>query len=539
MVASRATILPALDVMRELTHRPYEWDYEKHHNTERFMKHAWRQKGLNVRQFPRVMFTVKRKDDATRWQKGVTELSSHPGLIVKYQREWYGAQNGCAARWAENHAARQALQRRTTKFTIIILTMNRLHSLQRLVRSLMHEDCQYGLLGMTVDIEFHVDRPKNGTDEAWLDLVRWTANLAWPYGRVTSLVVRENMGLRDSWFNAWKPTNDSDRAIILEDEVEVSPPWFRWVNGAYDAYSGDGAIAGFSLQRQDLVPRRDLWQKKKAPNNDNRPYLYSLLGSIGFAPNARVWRDFLDWAECSLCNGVDVSVEGLIPSDWWRKYDKKSWSQHLIYYMHQKELYCLYQFPKNETEALGVHWRESGEHFQGSASANHNKVRDINIAFPEVGGLRRYDWGANLVSSSPPKTLVLSAAVGYKDLPLYSRFCQTLRKHYSGNVMLLIEEGAPDEITTMLREHNVMHDKVNEAESWDEFNIRRFKYYSAYCKVNIISQSIASLITKNSSQVLSILKYFLPLPFCVIRAMTIAWPWTFATASSRTIPLGS
>lgn len=262
LVASRANILDALDIMRELTHKPYDWDYNKHHNTERFIKYAWNQKNLNVKQFPRVQFGVATKDDTTRWQTGETDLPSHPGLIVKYKREWYGAQNGCNRYWSQSHEVQENLRRyreqgmllqdeNVRHFTIIILTMNRLNSLQRLVKSLMHPDCQYTKFNMKVNVEFHIDRPKNNnTSESWLDLIRWTSKLSWPYGSVKSLVARENMGLRDAWFHAWRPVDEDDRAIILEDDVEVSPPWFNWVNKAYDVYSHEEEVAGFSLQRQ-------------------------------------------------------------------------------------------------------------------------------------------------------------------------------------------------------------------------------------------------------------------------------------------------
>lgn len=374
-------------------------------------------------------------------------------------------------------------------FTIVILTMNRLHSLQRLVLSLMHPDCQYDIVGMQVDIEFHIDRPKKGIDESWLDLIRWTTKLSWPYGNVNSLVARENMGLRDAWFQAWKPSNVNDRAIIFEDDVEVSPPWFRWVNGAYDAYANDRSVAGFSLQRQQLVPLKDRQKKQySVPSNGNSPFLYRLLGSIGFSPNARVWTEFLEWTDCAICNGVDVEVEGLITSDWWRKHDKYSnrksmWTQHLIYFMDYYEMYCLYQFPKDVTESLSIHWKEKGEHSRGTSSASHNKVKDLgNIVFPEIESIQKYDWGANPVGRSSPRTLLLSAAIGYRDLSLYSTFLSTLRKHYDGDVMLLLEEGTIPGIKSILQEYNVTHKEVNGTDNWDEFNIQRFKYYSIACK---------------------------------------------------------
>ena len=308
---------------------------------------------------------------------------------------------------------------RPETFKVIILTMDRLASLKRLVDSLSHPDCAYESFGMGVDLIFHVDRPKNGKDTAaWIETVRWTVdNVMWPHGSTSTLVANENMGLRQAWLEAWRPEGDDGRAIILEDDVTVSPLWYRWVNGAYDAYGHeDGRVAGYSLQRQDLVPLASK-TSTSVPANDNVPFLYSLVGSIGFAPNARVWRDFLDWAECAIDNDVDVSVDGLVTSEWWNKLDKGGmWTQHFIYYMKRLGLGCLYHFPQDAGKALGVHWREKGEHYQRRGGASHGVVTDpgdiSNLVFPRE--LNSYDFGAEPIKPrARPTTLVVAAAVGY------------------------------------------------------------------------------------------------------------------------------
>ena len=165
--------------------------------------------------------------------------------------------------------------RKAKAFRIVILTMNRLHSLKRLVGSLMDEGCQYGNFGEAVNIEFHIDRPKDGGKDSWFETISWASNLTWPYGEVNAVVAKENLGLRDSWFNAWRPDGDDERAIILEDDVEVSKLWYLWVNGAYDAYGQNSDVAGFSLQRQNVIPLTDGKQRKGGISaNDNEPFLY-------------------------------------------------------------------------------------------------------------------------------------------------------------------------------------------------------------------------------------------------------------------------
>ncbi|EJK57711.1 hypothetical protein THAOC_22215 [Thalassiosira oceanica] len=344
---------------------------------------------------------------------------------------------------------------RPETFKVVILTMNRLASLKRLVDSLSHPDCAYGGFGMGVDLIFHVDRPKTGKDTAaWMETVRWTVeDVTWPHGSISTLVANENMGLRKAWLEAWHPESDDDRAIILEDDVTVSPLWYRWVNGAYDAYGHDGGrIAGFSLQRQHLVSLISKRTSVRVPTNDNEPFLYSLIGSIGFAPNARVWRNFLDWAECAIDNDVDVSINGLISTVWYKTLDKRGiWTQHFRYYMNRLGLGCLYHFPKDASKALGVHWREKGEHFRRSEGASHDVVTDpgeiSNLVFPH--DLNSYDFGAALIKPwSRPATLVVAAAVGYS-ADVFEIFVGTLRQHYDGDALLIVAKDPPPEILSI------------------------------------------------------------------------------------------
>ena len=375
-----------------------------------------------------------------------------------------------------------------TTFTIVILTMNRLASLQRLVQSLLHPNCDYDKFGgMTIDLVFHIDRPKNDDDEMWLQTIRWTENeVSWPHGRVVSLVANENMGLRKAWLEAWHPSSETDRAIILEDDITVSPLWFRWVNAAYDVYSNNDRVAGFSLQRQDLVPSST--RKHGVPTNNNEPFLYSLIGSIGFAPNARIWADFVEWANCAIEHEVDVYVDGLVTSEWWRKLDHRGmWTQHMIYYMNENNLYCLYQFPSDDTQVLALHWKEKGEHFHGkSVKPSQDLVVDSqkigDFMFPPIPN--HYDWGANLVAVPPqPTTLLISAAVGYSE-GVYLKFVSTLRRYYSGDVILLVEKDPKPEILSLLKANNIFFHEYegHMADSWEGFNIERFGFYTKACE---------------------------------------------------------
>merc|ERR1712176_144405 len=119
-------------------------------------------------------------------------------------------------------------------------------------------------------------------------------------------------------------------------------------------------IAGISLQRQTLVPQQP------AKHIHMEPFLFKLVGSMGFSPHPQRWKEFLEWVAAKDLEHFDASVDGLITSEWYATQDKRSmWTQLFIRFCdeHSPPLYTLYvNLPNGET--LGGHWREKGEHLK-------------------------------------------------------------------------------------------------------------------------------------------------------------------------------
>lgn len=279
-------------------------------------------------------------------------------------------------------------------FQIIILTMDRFHALERLIQSLLASE----YLDDKVDLIIRFDLPKNPTDEWRARVETFKANLNWNVGDVHVSMSEQNMGLRQAWLSAWRPSSPSERAIIFEDDIEVSPVWYKWIKGAHDNYASRDDIVGFSLQRQTLVPLKEK-RENKIDDNGGRPFLYKLVGSIGYAPVASKWIEFLDFAECALANDMSVSTPELITSDWYRALDKRTmWTQLFIYFCKHSNLYTLYAFP-SQSLALAAHWREKGEHFARTGGRDFELVGRSStwaIEFPE--NLPKLEWDARPVS---------------------------------------------------------------------------------------------------------------------------------------------
>mmetsp|Transcript_31333 Transcript_31333/g.66686 ORF Transcript_31333/g.66686 Transcript_31333/m.66686 type:complete len:326 (-) Transcript_31333:471-1448(-) len=93
LVVGRENLFDALDIMPQLIGKPFEYDESKHHNTERFIKFVWMSKSLNVKKFPRVMFTCGTDFDAG-WRKAAW-VSGIPGVFAKYKDEFFLARRRC------------------------------------------------------------------------------------------------------------------------------------------------------------------------------------------------------------------------------------------------------------------------------------------------------------------------------------------------------------------------------------------------------------------------------------------------------------
>ena len=248
--------------------------------------------------------------------------------------------------------------------TIIILSMDRFDSLRRLLRSIIaaeypknssDTDKSPFWVGREhkIDLVIRFDRPSkydanNGTadkidnnsvdlsseEQGWKNEIHsiseWIEN-EWQHGTTSVTISDTNIGLAQSWFSAWEPKTKFDRAVILEDDVEVSPLYYKWLSASHDhygygyhtneqdggasvdklaideyGYDSDGQfhkprpkipdLASFGLSRQTLVPLRKFYKKSKSNARMfpvDQPFMYALLGSHGFSPLAHVWMEFL------------------------------------------------------------------------------------------------------------------------------------------------------------------------------------------------------------------------------------------------------
>ena len=264
-------------------------------------------------------------------------------------------------------------------FAIHILTWNRPHSLKRLINSIINSN--YG--SDRVDLIIHIDEGnKNEITYLVAEKVKWVK------GKKYIDQSEKRKGLAEAWFNAWFPETENHFAIIFEDDIVVSPVWYMWLKEAWKKYSNRHDIAGIALQRQCLIPQKPSTIREIV--NNNEPFLFAGVGTYGFSPHPKKWKQFVNWIKSIDIYTFDVNIPFLVTSDSYRRGKRgHMWTQHFIYFCHNHTLFTLYiNLPYGET--LAAHMREKGQHAKVTMGQDFQVAKNVSMLFPNK--LNKYDF---------------------------------------------------------------------------------------------------------------------------------------------------
>ena len=108
----------------------------------------------------------------------------------------------------------------------------------------------------------------------------------WPHGSETVLVQEANVGLVDQWTTGWAPRSDNDVYLVLEDDVQVSYYFYRWIKPAimnYGVQEHHPHLFGFGLQRVHMCVGETARQRWGTLNHqallgDRRAFLFQQVG---------------------------------------------------------------------------------------------------------------------------------------------------------------------------------------------------------------------------------------------------------------------
>lgn len=294
---------------------------------------------------------------------------------------------------------------RTVNLRVIVMTFNRPASLATLLASLNNLE----LDGDSAHLDIWIDRDKDG--KVNMETLKTAQDFHWSRGRSHVHVHKNHMGIYGQWIDTWRPASGiREIAMILEDDLTLSPFAYLWLKAAHRKYDSLPYISGYTLQSENV----NIATKGDPMRVDqSQPvYGYKRFGTWGFSPHAERWREFQDWYHMTRMTQPrfqpHVPKVAIITS-WYRHYEKINkadtmWSMWFIYFSEKFDLYCVYSnlasYTANEYTMLLANRMENGLRVFKKADARVNfvltKWSEKYADFPD--DLWLHDWSGTRVS---------------------------------------------------------------------------------------------------------------------------------------------
>jgi hypothetical protein len=276
---------------------------------------------------------------------------------------------------------------------LVVMTMNRPYSLERLLHSL--KNAEYPSY-KSIDLRVTVDCDYSGrVDERTKNVLN---EMVWPHGLQEVIFWPKKMGLYGQWIHAWPAeeyVDDQYKAVLLlEDDLEVSPHYAQWFIGAHQAYGGLKGVGAVTGQRPNLVaalngPASVAGQVPMGL----KAFGYLLIATWSLSPKASIWREFRHWVLDKRKNSPDFvpSVPGIVPNQWYEQFrtrgeEENMWEMWFIRFMDERKLYTVYPWVEDGSKTIVGNWMEAGLHFSGEAK----------LDFPICN-----EWNSNLLAQLP------------------------------------------------------------------------------------------------------------------------------------------
>lgn len=225
---------------------------------------------------------------------------------------------------------------------ILVIVYNRAPSLLRLLKSL--NEAEY--FNDSVKLEVWIDRSANGSvDTATLTCAK---DFVFRHGVYQVITHPKHVGIFGQWLSTWRIwRNNSEIVVILEDDLTVSPYFYKFLKLAHEKYDGNPNINGYALQSVSIKHGTNSKGFIHGPRDDP-VFLYPVIGTWGFSPNTKNWADFIDWFSVKYRErDFHPYVPGNVVTVWYKTFQQSGkaseiWSIWHIYYAWQKQEYTLY-----------------------------------------------------------------------------------------------------------------------------------------------------------------------------------------------------
>ncbi|XP_018813939.1 uncharacterized protein LOC108985923 [Juglans regia] len=289
-------------------------------------------------------------------------------------------------------------------FIIKVLAFNRLDSLSRCLRSLAAAD----YLSDRIHLHIYIDHFSPGNnDSLQLDskldgshrILGFVDAFEWRFGEKLVHYRTENVGLQAQWLEAWWPSSDDEFAFVVEDDLEVSPLYYKFLrslimNFYYNASNFSPSVYGASLQRPRFVPGKH--GNKIQLDSGTRLFFYQIVGTWGQLLFPKPWKEFRLWYDKHKAKGIKPFLDGMVTTGWYKKMGERIWTPWFIKFIHSRGYFNIYTNFLRE-RALSVSHRDAGVNYGKTAGPDSQLLDETSLDFslfemPPLSNLKWYDF---------------------------------------------------------------------------------------------------------------------------------------------------
>ena len=234
---------------------------------------------------------------------------------------------------------------------IVVVAYNRLESLKRILASLSRGEYPRE----PVELIISIDRGDNQ------EVLQYAEAFPWPHGEKRVIYRQENLGLKRHILTCGDLTQDHDGIILLEDDLVVSPDFYRYAQECCTFVQGQDRIAGVALYNHRLSQLTEKVFEPLEDGFDNWYFRYAC--SWGQMWTKEQWALFKAWLMAH--SDYDFAASAKIPEhikDW----GKHSWLKYHIAFCIETDRFFLYPRVARTTcfSDAGVNFSESENTFQ-------------------------------------------------------------------------------------------------------------------------------------------------------------------------------
>ncbi|KAJ4963000.1 hypothetical protein NE237_022939 [Protea cynaroides] len=288
-------------------------------------------------------------------------------------------------------------------FIIKVLSFDRFDSISRCLRSLANAD--YGIdrvhLHVFIDHFKEVDL-RDGSEvldkklEESRRILDFVDGFSWRFGEKFVHYRTGNVGLQAQWLEAWWPSSDDEFAFVVEDDLELSPLYYKFLkaliaNYYYNSSNFSPSIYGASLQRPRFVAGKH--GNKLQLDGGTRLFLYQLVGTWGQLLFPKPWKEFRLWYDKHKAKSIKPVLRGMVTTGWYKKMGERIWTPWFIKFIHSRAYFNIYTNFLHE-RALSISHRDAGVNYGKTAGPDSYILDESSLDFDllEMQPLTNLKW---------------------------------------------------------------------------------------------------------------------------------------------------